>query len=118
VHTRPLAVSKRTETCRTKEEICPSSLSQRCFALCASFDPATAIQPTLEKITPEADGTVTYHFKIEIDETVHVEGQAKDPDPDFFTIFNFVDMVPGSALRPIAVVAPFSHRSTLREFRI
>lgn len=70
------------------------------FALCASFDPATATQPTLEKITSEADGTVTYHFKIKIDETVHVEGQAKEPDPDFFTIFNFVGMVPGSERQP------------------
>src|SRR5215471_8973098 len=56
------------------------------FALCASVRPTVAIQPTLEKITQEADGTVTYHFKIRIDETIHVEGQGKEPNPDFFTI--------------------------------
>ena len=70
------------------------------FALCASVRPTVAIQPTLEKITQEADGTVTYHFKIRIDETIHVEGQGKEPNPDFFTIFNFTGMVPGSEKQP------------------
>jgi hypothetical protein len=69
-------------------------------ALCASINPASAIQPTLEKITQEADGTVTYHYKIKIDETVHVEGPGKEPDPDFFTIYNFLGLVPGSEQQP------------------
>src|SRR5215831_6021830 len=70
------------------------------FALCASVRPTVAIQPTLEKITQEADGTVTYHYKIRIDETIHVEGQGEEPNPDFFTIFNFTGMVPGSEKQP------------------
>ena len=70
------------------------------IALCAFVRPTLAIQPTLEKITQEADGTVTYHFKIRIDETIHVEGQGKEPNPDFFTIFNFTGMVPGSEKQP------------------
>jgi len=69
-------------------------------ALCTSVTPASAIQPTLEKITPETDGTVTYHYKIKVDETVHVESQGKEPNPDFFTIFNFMGMVPGSEKQP------------------
>src|ERR1700730_14651789 len=70
------------------------------FTLCTSVSPAWAIQPTLEKIAPEADGTVTYYFKIKVDETVHVESQGKEPNPDFFTIFNFMGMVPGSEKQP------------------
>jgi hypothetical protein len=69
-------------------------------ALCASVSPAWAIQPTLERIAPEADGTVTYHFKIKVDDTIHVESQGKEPNPDFFTIFNFIGMVPGSEKQP------------------
>jgi hypothetical protein len=69
-------------------------------AVCASITPASAIQPTLESITPETDGTVTYHFKIRVDDTVHVESQGKEPNPDFFTIFNFMGMVPGSEKQP------------------
>jgi hypothetical protein len=70
------------------------------IALVASVNPALAIQPTLEKTTQEADGTVTYHFKIKVDETVRVESQGKEPNPDFFTIFNFLGMVPGSEKQP------------------
>jgi hypothetical protein len=69
-------------------------------ALCTAVDPALAIQPTVEKITQEADGIVTYQFKIKVDETVHVESQANEPSPDFFTIFNFTGMVPGSEKQP------------------
>jgi len=68
--------------------------------LCTAVRPALAIQPTIEKITQEADGTVTYYFKIKIDETVHLEGQGAEPNPDFFTIFNFTGMVPGSEKQP------------------
>src|SRR5208337_4030846 len=64
--------------------------------LCAVVNPAAAIQPTLENITQESDGTVTYHFKIKIDETVQVESRGAEPNPDFFTIFNFLGMAPGS----------------------
>jgi hypothetical protein len=75
-------------------------LAVAAVALCAAVTPAAAIQPTLESITPESDGTVTYHFKIKVDDTVHVESQGKEPNPDFFTIFNFMGMVPGSEKQP------------------
>ena len=61
---------------------------------------AQAIQPTLETITTESDGTFTYHFKIKIDDTVHVEGGHQDPNPDFFTIFNFLGLIAGSEKQP------------------
>ena len=67
----------------------PMCIALAAVALCAAVNPAGAIQPTLEKITQEADGRVTYHFKIKVDETVRVESQGKEPNPDFFTIFNF-----------------------------
>jgi hypothetical protein len=70
------------------------------MALGAGANPALGIQPTVERITQEADGTVTYHFAIKIDETIRVEGQGKEPNPDFFTIFNFTGMVPGSEKQP------------------
>ena len=70
------------------------------MALVAGVRPALGIEPTVEKITQEADGTATYHFKIKIDETIRVEGQGKEPNPDFFTIFNFTGMVPGSEKQP------------------
>jgi len=68
--------------------------------LCAVAHPASAIEPMVEKVTQEADGTVTYYFKIKVDETVHLEGQGAEPNPDFFTIFNFSGMVPGSEKQP------------------
>ena len=70
------------------------------MALVAGVSPALGIQPTVEKISQEADGTATYHFKIKIDEAIRVEGQGKAPNPDFFTIFNFTGMVPGSEKQP------------------
>ena len=70
------------------------------MALVAEVTPAWGIQPTVENITQEADGTATYHFKIKIDETIRVEGRGKEPNPDFFTIFNFTGMVPGSEKQP------------------
>ena len=70
------------------------------MALVAGVSPALGIQPTVEDITQEADGTATYHFKIKTDETIRVEGQEKAPNPDFFTLFNFNGMVPGSEMQP------------------
>jgi hypothetical protein len=70
------------------------------MALVLGVSPALGIQPMVEKITHEADGTATYHFKIKIDETIPIEGQGKEPNPDFFTIFNFMGMVPGSEKQP------------------
>lgn len=61
---------------------------------------AFAIQPSIESIRRESDGTSTYFFKIKIDETVKVEGGTAPPNPDFFTIFNFLGMVPGSEKQP------------------
>jgi hypothetical protein len=70
------------------------------IVLCLSLNSAAAIQPTVERITQESDGTFTYHFKIKVDDSIHVEGQGKEPNPDFFTIFNFTGMVPGSEKQP------------------
>lgn len=59
-----------------------------------------AIQPTLVEVKPESDGTYTYVYKIKIDNTVLVKGGRDAPNPDFFTIFNFAGMVPGSEKQP------------------
>jgi hypothetical protein len=59
-----------------------------------------AIQPTLVEIKKETDGTFTYVFKITIDDSVIVEGGKEAPNPDFFTIYNFAGLVPGSNKQP------------------
>ena len=61
---------------------------------------AWAIQPSLTEIRAEADGTYTYEYSIKIDDTIRVEGRTVEPSPDFFTIFNFTGMVPGSEKQP------------------
>jgi hypothetical protein len=61
---------------------------------------ARAIQPTLVDIKDEGDGTYTYVFKITIDDGVRVAGGAEAPEPDFFTIYNFVGLVADSNKEP------------------
>jgi hypothetical protein len=41
--------------------------------------PALGIQPTVKKITQEADGVATYHFKIKIDEAILSKVKARSP---------------------------------------
>jgi hypothetical protein len=84
----------------TSQGLCRRMGATVVVALWVSVSPALSIQPTLEKVTSEADGTATYHYKIKIDETVRVESQGKDPSPDFFTIYNFAGVVPGSEKQP------------------
>ena len=61
---------------------------------------AWAMQPTVVQIEKNADGTYTYHFKVKIDDAVTVESGKAEPNPDFFTIFNFDGFVPDSAKSP------------------
>jgi hypothetical protein len=65
---------------------------------CASA--ARAIQPTLVEIKDEGNGTCTYVFKITIDDGVRVTGGTEAPDPDFFTLYNFVGLVADSNKEP------------------
>ena len=57
------------------EKLAWTGVAFAAMALVAGVSPALGIQPTVEKITQEADGTATYHFKIKVDETIRVEGQ-------------------------------------------
>jgi len=61
---------------------------------------ARAIQPTLVEIKKEKDGTLTYVFKITIDDSVVVQGGKDAPNPDFFTIYNVAGLVAGSNQQP------------------
>ncbi len=66
----------------------------------AAAGPARACSPTVTKIEKNADGTITYHFKIKVDEGTTAEAGAKDANPDFFTIYNFYGFVEDSVKTP------------------
>jgi hypothetical protein len=97
------------------EKLAWTGIAVAALVFVAGVSPALGIQPTVEKITQEADGTATYHLKIKIDETIRVEGQGKEPNPDFFTIFNFTGMVPGSEKQPPGCFRPQPTESRLTE---
>jgi hypothetical protein len=68
--------------------------------LLTAVSAAWAMQPTVVQVEKNGDGTYTYHFKIRIDDGITVESGTTEPNPDFFTIFNFDGFVPDSAKSP------------------
>jgi hypothetical protein len=69
----------------------------------AAAGPARALSPTVTKIEKNTDGTITYHFKIKVDEGTTAEAGAagaKDANPDFFTIYNFYGFIEDSVKTP------------------
>ena len=65
--------------------------------------PVRACSPTVTKIEKNTDGTITYHFKIKVDEGTTAEAGAagaKDANSDFFTIYNFYGFVEDSVKTP------------------
>jgi hypothetical protein len=71
-----------------------------CSVLVIAASAASAMQPSVEQIEKNGDGTYTYHFKIRLDDGITVESGATAPNPDFFTIFNFDGFVPDSSKSP------------------
>jgi hypothetical protein len=61
---------------------------------------ASAIQPTLVSVKKNKDGTYTWTFEITVDNDAVVKGGKTPPNPDFFTIYNFVGLVPKSNKQP------------------
>src|ERR1700677_415157 len=69
--------------------------------LAITSDPAFAIQTIVTQVDKNADGSMTYHFAVKLDqgETL-MPGASKEATADFVTVYNFYGMVDGSAKSP------------------
>jgi hypothetical protein len=63
--------------------------------LALAAGPAAALQVMVTSIDKNGDGTATYHFGIKTD-----PGETLTPGADFVTIYNFGNLVEGSARTP------------------
>ena len=62
--------------------------------------PALALQTTVTKVDKNADGTMTYHFAIKLDQGESLSPGDAKAKPDFVTVYNFYGLVDGSAKSP------------------
>src|ERR1700677_321820 len=69
--------------------------------LAITSDPAFAIQSIVTQVDKNADGSMTYHFAVKLDqgETL-TPGASKEAPGDFVTVYNFYGMVDGSVKSP------------------
>ena len=69
--------------------------------LAITSDPAFAIQTIVTQVDKNADGSMTYHFAVKLDqgETL-MPGASKEANADFVTVYNFYGMVDGSVKSP------------------
>jgi hypothetical protein len=65
------------------------------YGLALAAGPALALQVLVTQVDKNADGTATYHFVVKTD-----PGEALTPGADFVTIYNFGQLVDGSARSP------------------
>lgn len=62
---------------------------------------ADAAQVTVTQVEKNADGTMTYHFSVKVDQAETMEPGNGDASPaDFVTIYNFYGLVDGSVNTP------------------
>jgi hypothetical protein len=60
-----------------------------------------AAQVTVTQVDKNADGTMTYHFSVKVDQSETMElGSGDAPAADFVTIYNFYGLVDGSVKTP------------------
>ena len=69
-------------------------------AMVASAVPAAALQTTVTKVDKNADGTMTYHFAVKLDQGENLSPGDAKAKPDFVTVYNFYGLVDGSATAP------------------
>ena len=69
-------------------------------ALVAGAVPAVALQTTVTKVDKNADGTMTYHFAVKLDQGESLSSGDAKAKPDFVTVYNFYGLVDGSAKSP------------------
>ena len=62
--------------------------------------PALALQTTVTEVDKNADGTMTYHFRVTLDPGETLAPAAGKTPADFITIYNFYGLVDGSAKSP------------------
>src|ERR1700691_536587 len=69
--------------------------------LAITSDPAFAIQTIVTQVDKNADGSMTCHFAVKLDqgETL-MPGASKEATADFVTVYNFYGMVDGSVKSP------------------
>jgi hypothetical protein len=69
--------------------------------LAITSDPAFAIQTVVTQVDKNADGSMTYHFAVKLDQGESLmPGASKEATADFVTVYNFYGMVDGSVKSP------------------
>jgi hypothetical protein len=68
--------------------------------LAITATPALALQVVVTQVDKNADGSVTYHFAVKMDEGETLTPGASRTTADFVTIYNFYGLVDGSAKSP------------------
>ena len=69
-------------------------------ATAMAASPATALQTVVTQIDKNTDGTVTYHFAIQLDQGDSLSPGDAKAKGDFVTVYNFYGLVDGSAKSP------------------
>ena len=69
-------------------------------SLAVSSAPALALQVSVTQMDKNADGTMTYHFSVKLDQDETLTPAAGKAPADFVTIYNFYGLVERSAKSP------------------
>ena len=62
--------------------------------------PALALQTVVTQVDKNADGTMTYHFAVKLDQGETLTPGASKEAADFVTVYNFYGLVDGSVKSP------------------
>src|SRR5271155_2436541 len=68
--------------------------------LAITSDPAFAIQTIVTQVDKNADGSMTYHFAVKLDQGETLTPGASKATGDFVTVYNFYGLIDGSAKVP------------------
>jgi hypothetical protein len=66
-------------------------------ALAITADPAFALQTIVTQVDKNTDGTLTYHFAVNLDQGETLAPGESKAAADFVTVYNFYGLVEGSA---------------------
>jgi hypothetical protein len=69
-------------------------------ALAITADPAFALQTIVTQVDKNTDGTLTYHFAVNLDQGETLAPGESKAAADFVTVYNFYGLVEGSAKSP------------------
>lgn len=68
--------------------------------LAMAATPALALQTTVTQVDKNADGSMTYHFAVKLDQGETLNPAQEKTPADFITVYNFFGMVDNSAKSP------------------